>query len=71
MKRHSRRSGGRILIDALAIHGVDTVVRVPGGSCLAARGALGALDALHDAIDPERITTRATLSGPRGGGSAC
>ena len=68
MKRHSRRSGGRILIDTLAIHGAGTVFRAPGGSCIA---ALGALDALHDAIDPERITTRATLSGPRGGGSAC
>ena len=42
MKHNSRRSGGRVLIDALAIHGVDTVFCVPGESYLAA------LDALHD-----------------------
>ena len=42
MKQHSRRSGGRILIDALAVHGVDTVFCVPGESYLAA------LDALYD-----------------------
>ena len=39
------RSGGQILIDALKIHGVDTVFCVPGESYLAA------LDALHDARD--------------------
>ena len=43
MNQHGRRSGGRILIDALAIHGVDTVFCVPGESYLAA------LDALYDA----------------------
>ena len=36
------RSGGRILVDQLALHGVDTVFGVPGESYLAA------LDALHD-----------------------
>ncbi|MGW6401326.1 thiamine pyrophosphate-dependent enzyme [Streptomyces sp. NPDC055134] len=39
----SARSGGRILIDQLQAHGVDTVYGVPGESYLAA------LDALHDA----------------------
>ena len=43
MTRNGRRTGGRILIDALRIHGVDTVFCVPGESFLAA------LDALHDA----------------------
>ena len=49
MNLHSRRSGGRILVDALAIHGVDTVFCVPGESYLAA------LDALYGARD--RIST--------------
>ena len=49
MKQKGRRSGGRILIDALAIHGVDTVFCVPGESYLAA------LDALYDVRDS--ITT--------------
>ena len=49
MTRNSRRTGGQVLIDALRIHGVDTVFCVPGESYLAA------LDALHDARD--RITT--------------
>ena len=49
MTRNSRRTGGRVLIDALRIHGVDTVFCVPGESYLAA------LDALHDARD--RIAT--------------
>jgi len=37
-----RRSGGRILIDQLALHGTDVIFGVPGESYLAA------LDALHD-----------------------
>ncbi|MCI0430495.1 MAG: thiamine pyrophosphate-binding protein, partial [Rhodospirillales bacterium] len=37
------RTGGQILIDQLALHGVDTVFGVPGESYLAA------LDALYDA----------------------
>ena len=45
MTRNSRRTGGQVLIDALRIHGVDTVFCVPGESYLAA------LDALHDARD--------------------
>ena len=49
MTRYSRRTGGQVLIDALRIHGVDTVFCVPGESYLAA------LDALHDARD--RIAT--------------
>jgi hypothetical protein len=36
------RSGGRILIDQLALHGTDVIFGVPGESYLAA------LDALHD-----------------------
>jgi len=43
------RSGGRILIDALRIHGVDTVFCVPGESFLAA------IDALHDASADIRL----------------
>ena len=43
MTQSNRRTGGRVLVDALAIHGVDTVFCVPGESYLAA------LDALHDA----------------------
>ena len=43
MTQSSRRTGGRVLIDALEIHGVDTVFCVPGESYLAA------LDALYDA----------------------
>ena len=45
MTRNNRRTGGRILVDALRIHGVDTVFCVPGESYLAA------LDALYDARD--------------------
>ncbi len=42
--RHTKlRSGGRILVDQLLVHGVDHVFCVPGESYLAA------LDALHDA----------------------
>jgi len=39
----SPRSGGQILVDALKIHGVDTVFALPGESFLAA------IDALYDA----------------------
>ena len=39
---HPSRSGGQILVDALAIHGVDTAFGVPGESYL------DVLDALHD-----------------------
>ena len=39
---HSSRSGGQILVDALAVHGVDTAFGVPGESYL------DVLDALHD-----------------------
>ena len=45
MTRNNRRTGGRVLVDALRIHGVDTVFCVPGESYLAA------LDALYDARD--------------------
>ncbi|MDX1514893.1 MAG: thiamine pyrophosphate-binding protein, partial [Gammaproteobacteria bacterium] len=43
MAESDPRSGGQVLVDALEIHGVDTVFCVPGESYLAA------LDALHDA----------------------
>ncbi|MCG2585333.1 thiamine pyrophosphate-binding protein [Massilia sp. TS11] len=39
---HPSRSGGQILVDALAVHGVDTAFGVPGESYL------DVLDALHD-----------------------
>lgn len=45
------RSGGRILVDELVRHGVDTAFGVPGESYLAV------LDALHDS-DVRLITTR-------------
>src|SRR5215210_1772928 len=43
------RSGARILVDALRIHGVDTAFGVPGESYLAV------LDALHDVQDQIRF----------------
>ncbi|HEX3635784.1 MAG TPA: thiamine pyrophosphate-binding protein, partial [Paraburkholderia sp.] len=46
------RNGGRILVDALAHNGADTVYCVPGESYLAV------LDALHDAHGIRTITTR-------------
>eukprot|EP00119_Amphimedon_queenslandica_P006813 XP_011408106.1 PREDICTED: uncharacterized protein LOC105315237 [Amphimedon queenslandica] len=46
------RTGARILVDALAIHGVDTVFCVPGESYLSA------LDALHDTPSIRTITCR-------------
>ncbi|HET7633121.1 MAG TPA: thiamine pyrophosphate-binding protein [Burkholderiales bacterium] len=45
----TRRTGGRILVDALKIHGVDTAFCVPGESFLPV------LDALHDARDTIRL----------------
>ena len=45
MTRNFRRTGGQVLIDALRVHGVDSVFCVPGESYLAV------LDALHDARD--------------------
>ncbi len=42
------RTGGQILIDALRIHGIDTVFCVPGESYLAAMDALaGAGDGIR------------------------
>lgn len=46
------RNGGRILVDALARNGVDTVYCVPGESYLPV------LDALHDTHGVRTITTR-------------
>lgn len=43
------RSGGQILIDALRLHGVDTVFALPGESFLAA------IDALYDARNAIRL----------------
>jgi acetolactate synthase-1/2/3 large subunit len=45
MKTRITRSGGRILVDALRIHGVDRIFCVPGESYLPV------LDALHDVRD--------------------
>ena len=45
------RTGGQVLIDALRLHGVDTVFCVPGESYLAA------LDALYDVRDSIRVIT--------------
>jgi acetolactate synthase-1/2/3 large subunit len=53
------RTGGQVLVDALKIHGVDSVFCVPGESYLAA------LDALHDARHQIR-----TLSCRQEGGAA-
>lgn len=46
------RTGGRILVDALALNGVDTVYCVPGESYLPV------LDALHDAAGIQICVTR-------------
>ena len=43
------RTGGRVLVDALGVHGVDTVFSVPGESFLAA------LDAFYDVSDSIRL----------------
>jgi acetolactate synthase-1/2/3 large subunit len=47
--RHLLRSGGRILVDQLKVHGVDTAFCVPGESYLAV------LDALYDARDAIKL----------------
>mgnify|MGYP001157860054 CR=1 FL=1 len=44
-----RRTGARALVDALRVHGVDTIFCVPGESYLAV------LDALHDVADEIRL----------------
>ncbi|MBX6323259.1 MAG: thiamine pyrophosphate-binding protein [Rhodospirillaceae bacterium] len=49
--RAEPRTGGRILVDQLRIHGVDMVFQVPGESFLAV------LDALYDARDAIRVIT--------------
>jgi len=59
MSGENLRTGGQILVDALKIHGVDTVFCVPGESYLAA------LDALHDARENIR-----SLSCRQEGGAA-
>ncbi len=46
------RTGGQLLVDALKVHGADTVFCVPGESYLAA------LDALHDHRDMRLIVCR-------------
>jgi acetolactate synthase-1/2/3 large subunit len=46
-----KRSGGRVLVDALAINGTDTIFCVPGESYLAV------LDALYDRRDDIRVVT--------------
>jgi acetolactate synthase-1/2/3 large subunit len=43
------RTGGQVLIDQLAVHGVDTIFCVPGESYLAA------LDAMYDARERMRL----------------
>ena len=48
-KRSNMRTGGRVLIDALGVHGVDTVFSVPGESFLAA------LEAFYDVRDSIRL----------------
>ena len=49
---HAARSGGKLLVDALKVHGADTVFCVPGESYLAA------LDAFHDHRDIRLIVCR-------------
>ncbi len=48
----AKRSGGKILVDALKIHGVDVAFEVPGESYIAI------LDALYDAPEIRLITCR-------------
>ena len=50
-ERSNLRSGGQILIDALKVHGVDTVFCVPGESYLAA------LDAFYDVRQAIRLVS--------------
>src|SRR5499425_1599153 len=49
--RNNLRTGGRILVDALRVHGVDVAFCVPGESYLAV------LDALYDARNAIRLIT--------------
>jgi acetolactate synthase-1/2/3 large subunit len=49
MRSGSKRSGGRILVDQLSIHGVDTAFCVPGESYL------DVIDALYDYRDSIRL----------------
>jgi acetolactate synthase-1/2/3 large subunit len=48
-KSSNMRTGGRVLVDALGVHGVDTVFSVPGESFLAA------LDAFYDVRESIRL----------------
>ena len=48
----TQRSGGRILVDALRIHGVDRLYCVPGESYL------DVLDALHDTPGIDTIVSK-------------
>src|SRR5262245_55289369 len=50
--QETARSGGQLLVDALKVHGADTVFCVPGESYLAA------LDAFHDHRDIRLIVCR-------------
>ena len=59
MSSPNLRTGGQVLVEALELHGVDSVFCVPGESFLAV------LDALHDAKDAIR-----TLSCRQEGGAA-
>ncbi|MEA2689557.1 MAG: acetolactate synthase large subunit [Candidatus Eremiobacteraeota bacterium] len=52
-----RRSGGKVLVDALVANGVDTIFCVPGESYIAA------LDAMHDARGAYRRASRHGLKG--------
>jgi acetolactate synthase-1/2/3 large subunit len=51
-RAHAARSGGKLLVDALKVHGADAVFCVPGESYLAA------LDAFHDHRDIRLIVCR-------------
>jgi acetolactate synthase-1/2/3 large subunit len=51
MNDTSKRTGGRVLVDGLKIHGVDTVFSVPGESFLPA------IDALYQHRDSIRLVT--------------
>ena len=50
------RTGGRILVDALRVHGVDLVFGIPGESYLPV------LDALHDTPEVRFVTCRRAWS---------
>lgn len=49
MNGNNPRSGARVLVDQLLVHGVDTIFTVPGESFLSV------LDALHDHQDRVRV----------------